>query len=168
MFGTADTNTRQNTRITDVELLERRLPIIIREFSIRRGSGGKGRFNGGDGIVRDWVCRVPLTFSIITERRVLRPYGMHGGDEGANGVNFWAQLQEDGSVKWVQLGPRGLVEMAAGDRCVVHTPSGGGWGLPEAGEEAKTLTQNADGLHSSMPRAAGSYHNFLSTQAAGS
>lgn len=87
-----------------MELLERRLPIIIREFSIRRGSGGKVRFNGGDGIIRDWMCRVSLTFSIISERRVLRPYGMHGGDEGANGVNFWAQLQEVGTFKWVQLG----------------------------------------------------------------
>uniref|UniRef100_A0A0B7KNX7 5-oxoprolinase n=1 Tax=Bionectria ochroleuca TaxID=29856 RepID=A0A0B7KNX7_BIOOC len=120
-----------STRTTDVELLERRLPIIIREFSIRRGSGGRGRWNGGDGIVRDWECRVPLTFSIISERRVRRPHGMRGGQPGAAGRNFWAQKTEDGAYKWIQLPPSGLVEMGAGDRCVVHTPSGGGWGVPD-------------------------------------
>ena len=95
---------------------------------------------------------------------------MHGGNEGANGVNFWAQHQEDGTFKWIQLGPRGLVEMAAGDRCVVHTPSGGGWGLPEAVDEGHSPAHggNADAVHHLTPRAAGSYHNFLSTQAAGS
>lgn len=69
---------------------------------------------------------------MITERRVRRPFGMHGGGEGANGVNYWAQRREDGTYKWLQLGPRGLTPMETGDRCVLWTPGGGGWGTPDA------------------------------------
>ncbi|KAI9728024.1 MAG: hypothetical protein M1834_007838 [Cirrosporium novae-zelandiae] len=116
-----------NTRTTDVELLEKRLPIILREFSIRRGSGGRGLYNGGDGVIRDWECRVPLTFSMISERRVHRPYGMYGGEDGECGANYWIQKTEDG-WRWMSMGPRGQVDMGAGDRCVIHTPGGGGWG----------------------------------------
>ena len=65
-----------NTRITDPESLEKRYPVILREFSIRDGSGGKGVHNGGDGVVRDIECRAPLKFSVITERRVTAPYGL--------------------------------------------------------------------------------------------
>lgn len=65
-----------NTRITDPESLEKRYPVILREFSIREGSGGKGIHNGGDGVVRDMECRAPLKFSVITERRVIAPYGL--------------------------------------------------------------------------------------------
>ncbi|KAF7562070.1 hypothetical protein G7046_g2067 [Stylonectria norvegica] len=169
-----------NTRTTDIELLERRLPILIREFSIRRGSGGKGRYSGGSGVIRDWECRVPLTFSIITERRVRRPFGMHGGEDGAAGVNLWAQKQSEGDYRWIQLGPRGLVEMEAGDRCVVHTPSGGGWGAPDVdGKSAPNGVNGTNGTSKSEkngkingaeqhPRATGSYHRFLSEQLAAS
>jgi 5-oxoprolinase (ATP-hydrolysing) len=65
-----------NTRITDPESLEKRYPVLMREFSIREGSGGKGLHNGGDGIVRDYECRAPLKFSVLTQRRVVAPYGM--------------------------------------------------------------------------------------------
>lgn len=65
-----------NTRITDPETLEKRYPILLREFSIRSNSGGKGYHNGGDGVIRDMECRAPLKFSVITERRVIAPYGM--------------------------------------------------------------------------------------------
>lgn len=94
---------------------------------------------------------------------------MKGGEQGANGVNFWVQKQKDASYKWYQLGPRGLVEMAAGDRCVVHTPSGGGWGTPEESPaENGHAAGMSNGNHDTAkaPRAAGSYHNFLAAQAA--
>lgn len=65
-----------NTRITDPESLEKRYPVVLREFGIRGGSGGRGRHDGGDGVVRDIECRVPLRFSVITERRVVPPYGL--------------------------------------------------------------------------------------------
>ena len=67
-----------NTRITDAEILERRYPIFLKKFSLRPNSGGKGKFNGGDGIVRELLFRAPMTLSILTERRVFAPYGMDG------------------------------------------------------------------------------------------
>ena len=118
-----------NTRTTDMEILEKRYPVLLREFSIRPGSGGRGRFNGGCGIVRDFECRHPITFGLITERRVHQPYGMEGGENGENGANYWVKKTEDGE-RWVNIGSRGQVDMKTGDRCVVHTPGGGGWGVP--------------------------------------
>lgn len=67
-----------NTRITDPEILERRYPIILRKFSLREQSGGRGQFKGGDGVIRELLFRRPMLLSVITERRVLNPYGMKG------------------------------------------------------------------------------------------
>ncbi|TDZ15526.1 Uncharacterized protein Cob_v011655 [Colletotrichum orbiculare MAFF 240422] len=71
-----------NTRITDPEVLEKRYPVLLREFSIRRGSGGQGRRRGGDGCIRDIEFRRPIQVSILSERRGIAPYGMAGGGEG--------------------------------------------------------------------------------------
>ena len=77
-----------NTRLTDPEVLERRYPVRLREFSIRRGSGGRGKHRGGDGIVRRIEFLRPLTVSILSQRRgPYPPYGMHGGQPGALGRN---------------------------------------------------------------------------------
>jgi 5-oxoprolinase (ATP-hydrolysing) len=80
-----------NTRITDAEVFERRYPVLLREFGLRRGSGGKGRHNGGDGVVRDIEFRIPVTVSILSERRVYHPYGLEGGEEGQCGLNTWVR-----------------------------------------------------------------------------
>ncbi|KAK7993068.1 hypothetical protein PG991_016247 [Apiospora marii] len=120
-----------NTRTTDLEILEKRYPVLLREFSIRRGSGGSGEFRGGDGVVRDWECRAPLTFGLITERRVHRPYGMFGGEGGASGANYWVEKDGEEGERWINIGSRGQVDMRTGDRCVIHTPGGGGWGRPD-------------------------------------
>ncbi|TEA15760.1 Uncharacterized protein C8034_v002314 [Colletotrichum sidae] len=71
-----------NTRITDPEVPEKRYPVLLREFSIRRGSGGQGRRRGGDGCIRDIEFRRPMQVSILSERRGIAPYGMAGGGEG--------------------------------------------------------------------------------------
>jgi 5-oxoprolinase (ATP-hydrolysing) len=168
-----------NTRTTDVEILERRYPVLMREFSIRRASGGRGRFRGGCGVVRDFECRHPLTFGLITERRVHRPYGMMGGEGGACGVNYWVRKTDDGGERWINIGSRGQVDMQPGDRCVVHTPGGGGWGAPE--DEDGSGQEEVDGANGNaaqvdgptgpkdvFPRAAGSFHNFAAAQAASS
>ena len=63
-------------------VFERRYPVILREFSLREGSGGKGQYHGGDGVVRDIEFRIPCQVSILSERRVFRPYGLHGGEDG--------------------------------------------------------------------------------------
>ncbi len=80
-----------NTRITDAEVLERRYPVVLRAFALRRGSGGAGRWRGGDGVVRALEFRVRVAASILSERRVFRPYGRHGGRAGARGANWWVR-----------------------------------------------------------------------------
>lgn len=67
-----------NTRITDIEILERRYPVHVRKFTLRPNSGGTGRYCGGDGVQREILFRSKLTLSVLTERRVLEPYGMEG------------------------------------------------------------------------------------------
>lgn len=67
-----------NTRITDIEIVERRYPVHVRKFTLRPGSGGTGRWNGGDGVLRELYFRAPVTLSVLTERRVLQPYGLEG------------------------------------------------------------------------------------------
>lgn len=67
-----------NTRITDIEIIERRYPVHIRTFMLRSASGGSGKFYGGCGVIREYVFRSPLTLSVLSERRVLQPFGMEG------------------------------------------------------------------------------------------
>jgi 5-oxoprolinase (ATP-hydrolysing) len=94
--GTSGVHTHMtNTRITDAEIFERRYPVLLREFSIRKGSGGLGAHNGGDGIIRDIEFRRPVQASILSERRVYRPYGMAGGDDAQCGLNLWIRKVKD-------------------------------------------------------------------------
>jgi 5-oxoprolinase (ATP-hydrolysing) len=118
-----------NTRITDPEVLETRAPVIVREFSIRRGSGGAGRLRGGDGLVRELVFTAPVTASLLTERRVRAPWGAAGGGEGARGANW--RVRADGTR--VLLAGHASVALAAGEALRIETPGGGGWGAPEGG-----------------------------------
>lgn len=157
-----------NTRITDAEMLEKRYPVLLREFTIRRGSGGKGLFNGGDGVVRDYECRAPLQFSVISESRTRRPYGLNGGEMGENGRNYWVRRMPDGSERWVNIGQKGMVSMQAGDRCVILTPSGGGWGSPCDGstvdKSAERITVERNVGISHHPRAVGSLNSWQQAQ----
>lgn len=160
-----------NTRTTDVEILEKRYPVLLRAFSLRAGSGGRGRFRGGEGVVRDWECRHPLTFGLITERRVHQPSGMFGGEAGASGANYWVQRTEDGGERWINIGSRGQVDMKEGDRCVIHTPGGGGWGLPEdeqglMGDDGAAVASSGTTSQVAYPRATGSFHAYVATQEA--
>lgn len=67
-----------NTRITDPEIIERRYPVIVKEFKLNTGTGGDGVYRGGDGVVRELMFCRPMTLSILTERRVFSPYGLEG------------------------------------------------------------------------------------------
>lgn len=120
-----------NTRISDVEIMEKRYPIILRDFSLRKGSGGRGKYRGGDGVVRVIECREPLTFSMISERRVSQPYGMDGGQDGASGENLIVRRTAGGKRRIVSLGPRGLITLQAGEQFIIKSPGGGGWGALE-------------------------------------
>ncbi|MEA3559250.1 MAG: hydantoinase B/oxoprolinase family protein [Candidatus Thermoplasmatota archaeon] len=115
-----------NTRITDPEVLEKRYPVILREFSIRKGSGGAGKFKGGNGVVRSMEFLEPMTVSILSSHRINAPSGAMGGEDGAVGSN--RSVRADGSIE--ELGGCSTVYLEKGDRIEVHTPGGGGYGLP--------------------------------------
>ncbi|CAJ0548548.1 Ff.00g021610.m01.CDS01 [Fusarium sp. VM40] len=118
-----------NTRITDPEILEKRYPVILHEFSIRKGSGGQGKWRGGNGCIRDMEFRMPLQVSVLTDRRVTAPYGLEGGEEGQRGQNIWVRKDPvTGATRQVSLGPRKTSHFAAGDRVIILTPGGGGYG----------------------------------------
>ncbi|KAK9326021.1 Hydantoinase B/oxoprolinase-domain-containing protein [Lipomyces orientalis] len=131
--GTSGVHTHMtNTRITDAEIFERRYPVLLREFSIRKGSGGNGQYRGGDGVVRDIEFRVPVQCSILSERRVYHPYGLAGGEDAHCGLNLWVRLIDDGKggqkERIINLGGKNTALMQAGERIIICTPGGGGYG----------------------------------------
>ncbi|EXJ96274.1 5-oxoprolinase (ATP-hydrolysing) [Capronia coronata CBS 617.96] len=121
-----------NTHITDPEILEKRYPCVLRQFTLREGSGGVGANPGGDGVVREIEFLEPVQCSILSERRVHRPYGMEGGGQGKEGLNLWiTKDDETGEERRVNLGGKNTVKVRRGDRVVVMTPGGGAWGKKE-------------------------------------
>ncbi len=115
-----------NTRMTDPEVLELRYPVRLEEFSIRRGSGGAGRFRGGDGVVRRIRFLEPVTAVIVASRREVAPFGLAGGADGAPGRQ-WVE-RADGTRE--VLSGRACTELHPGDCFVIETPGGGGYGAP--------------------------------------
>jgi N-methylhydantoinase B len=110
-----------NTLNTPIEALELEFPLRMIEYAVRRGSGGRGRHRGGDGVVRELEATAPLRYSIISERRRHPPAGAAGGEPGAPGRNLL-----DGD----ELGPKSIGTLAEGQRLRIETPGGGGWGRP--------------------------------------
>ncbi len=123
-----------NTRLTDPEVLESRYPVRLHRFQIRHGSGGAGRFHGGCGVVREFEFLEPLDVSIISQRRLVAPYGLHGGADGQSGRNLL--IPADNSIANRQpsidnptmLPPIASISVQPGDRLIIETPGGGGWG----------------------------------------
>lgn len=175
--GTSGVHTHMtNTRITDAEVFERRYPVLLREFSLRSGSGGLGQHRGGDGVIRDIEFRIPVQVSILSERRVFHPYGLEGGGEASCGKNLWVRkiLAEsssrataggggggdgsDGSGKTkegkekleeriINLGGKNTAEMAAGERIIIMTPGGGGWGAPSSSSSSSSQQEGVVGVN---------------------
>ena len=112
-----------NTLNTPIEALETELPLRVRALGLRRGSGGRGRHRGGDGIVRELEALEPMSFTLITERRRYPPRGRAGGEDGAPGRNL---------LNGEPLPSKAAGELAAGDRLRIETPGGGGYGEPNA------------------------------------
>lgn len=188
-----------NTRITDSEIFERRYPVLLREFSISPGSGGQGQHHGGNGVIRDVEFRIPLQVSILSERRVYRPYGLNGGEDGQCGLNVWVrkvekanwersmqelqvgggsqdnensstslggkQQQQQHQVEYeerqINLGAKNSAAMEAGDRIIIQTPGGGGWG--KFGDENKAV-ESAD-YTSNWKKGSGAARQDLALQA---
>ncbi len=112
-----------NTLNTPVEALELEFPMRMTEYSLRRDSGGHGRYDGGDGVVRELEALEPVTYSLITERRRHPPAGAEGGEPGARGRNLL-----DGR----ELPAKAIGELAPGQRLRIETPGGGGHGEPSS------------------------------------
>ncbi|TWU44114.1 Acetophenone carboxylase gamma subunit [Novipirellula aureliae] len=119
-----------NTRITDPEVMESRLPLRLMRFEIRRGSGGDGRRRGGDGMIREIEFRKTLTLSLITGRRTRPPYGIDGGNAGKIGRN---SLFKKG--KRIDLPYAVTTMVETGDILLIETPGGGGWGQESGSQE---------------------------------
>ncbi|KAA1261407.1 Acetophenone carboxylase gamma subunit [Rubripirellula obstinata] len=114
-----------NTRITDPEVVETRLPIRLHRFEIRSGSGGVGIHRGGEGLIREFEFLKTLTVSLLTNRRTTRPYGIEGGGDGQPGRNILLRSNTE-----TELPPCVTIEVATGDRLIIQTPGGGGYGKP--------------------------------------
>ena len=117
-----------NTKNTPVEALERAYPLRVRRYRLRRGSGGEGQAPGGEGIERDLEVLEDCTVSLITERRVSRPWGLAGGGPGATGENWLLPAGDDARAE--RLSDKCTVRLRAGDVLRMLTPGGGGWGTP--------------------------------------
>lgn len=117
-----------NTAITDPEILEWRYPVRLERFEIRRGSGGDGEFRGGDGARRELLFLEPVQLSLLTQHRSAGPFGVAGGAPGEPGRQWL--LRGDGRRE--QLTASDAKDLESGDRLLIETPGGGGWGIPWA------------------------------------
>ncbi len=115
-----------NSRLTDPEILEARFPVLLREFSIRRGSGGLGQHTGGNGTVRRLEFRAPLSGALLANHRRIAPFGLEGGHTGEVGSAHLARIT--GEVE--QIGATASFKVEAGDVLTILTPGGGGFGAP--------------------------------------
>ena len=116
-----------NTSNTPVEAMEFAFPLRLKRYALRRGSGGRGEHNGGDGLVRDVEFLSPARVTVLSERRRFAPPGHHGGHHGEPGENVLFR----GGVEEVQLAGKETLDVEAGDILSIRTPGGGGWGAPE-------------------------------------
>ena len=116
-----------NTMNTPIEAMEFAFPLRLKRYALRRGSGGQGKYKGGDGLVREVEFLTPARVTLLSERRKLPPPGYHGGHHGQTGENVLLR----GGHEEVQLAGKEILDVEAGDVLSVRTPGGGGWGAPE-------------------------------------
>ena len=119
-------NQLEHRYLTDPEILEFRYPVILESFSVRRGSGGRGRWKGGDGTVRIMRFNEAMDVSLLTGHRRIPPFGLDGGSPGECGENWLRRA--DGRMERLEGCDQTVVE--PGEAIVIRTPSGGGYGAP--------------------------------------
>jgi 5-oxoprolinase (ATP-hydrolysing) len=120
-----------NSRLTDPEVLEWRFPVLIEEHSVRKGSGGRGKWAGGDGATRRIRFLEPMSAAILSGHRRVPPFGMEGGEPGGLGRNWVERAGCSTAGERIELSYADEIDMRAGDVFVVETPGGGGYGAPE-------------------------------------
>ncbi len=116
-----------NTKNTPVEIVESEIPVVLERYAVRRDSGGRGRHRGGDGVIREFRFLSPITVSLNTDRRTSAPWGLDGGADGAPGRN----TRVDPAGRSIELPGKVTYTAAAGERLVIETPGGGGFGKEE-------------------------------------
>lgn len=142
-----------NTRITDPEILEFRYPVTLLEFKIRLKSGGDGKFKGGNGVIRSFIFKKDLQISLLTERRVLAPQGICGGENGERGLNILSKNE-----RLINLGGKCQTNVKIGWKLSILTPGGGGYGL-------KLLkSQDSDSKLKETSISIGSHQSFIRLQ----
>jgi N-methylhydantoinase B len=113
-----------NTLNTPVEAIEYAYPLRVLRYEIRAGSGGNGKYNGGEGIIRQIEVLTSCQLTLLSERRKFPPYGLNGGEPGKTGRNMLIRDDQE-----IPLPGKGSVELRAGDVLSIHTPGGGGYGV---------------------------------------
>ena len=115
-----------NTLNTPVEALEHEYPLRIERYALRKNSGGKGKYRGGDGLVREYLFLNSCSVTILSERRIHSPYGLFGGEPGKKGKNILIRGKEK-----IYLPGKVNLQVREGDKIIIKTPGGGGWGKEE-------------------------------------
>ncbi|KAK6455239.1 5-oxoprolinase [Scheffersomyces xylosifermentans] len=139
-FSGTQTN-MTNTKITDPEVLEQRYPCLLLHYGIRENSGGKGKWNGGNGLIREIKFTSPVHVSLVTQRRVFEPWGIYGGEPGSKGENYLGRNRSADIIQWIQLPSLAEIEIKTGDILKILTPGGGGFGKPEDTDEYWGITK---------------------------
>jgi 5-oxoprolinase (ATP-hydrolysing) len=116
-----------NTRLTDPEVLEFRYPVVLEDFHIRKGSGGRGRWNAGDGVRRTIRFLEKMDCTILSSHRRVRPFGLAGGEAGQVGEN--AVRRKDGRIEKLQGSDATVID--AGEAIIIQPPTAGGYGKPD-------------------------------------
>jgi 5-oxoprolinase (ATP-hydrolysing) len=153
-FSGTQTN-MTNTKITDPEVLELRYPCFLIQYTVRENSGGKGKFHGGNGLIREIQFNSPVHLSLVTQRRVFAPWGIYGGENGQKGENYLGRNRGNGIIQWIQLPSLAEIEMRKGDILKVLTPGGGGFGKATDSDEYWGLTKKPE-LKPFIPLSGGS------------
>jgi len=122
-----------NTRITDPEIFEFRYPVRLEQFAIRKNSGGKGKWDGGDGVIREIIFKDALEINLLSQHRIEKPYGMNGGGPGKTGEQVI--IRKNGSMEILK--GMGSATVLPGDRLIIKTPGGGAWGKHAASRHKK-------------------------------
>jgi N-methylhydantoinase B len=117
-----------NSLNTPVEALEHAYPIRIARYSLRRGSGGRGKWRGGEGIIREIQFLAKAQLTLLSDRRRFPPYGLSGGEAGESGSNV--VVRNDGTEE--QFPSKFTTWVRPGDTISIQTPGGGGWGSPDS------------------------------------